>query len=413
METQTNLTRLFINPEFEQSIEENNIIILQNKKNNALIRIAKSEYKLLQKFSDCQSITDTFNEAGIQDVEITFDRLILLIEKAKELHLLINNQYLEKHKPKKEVAEPHYSLIVLYLLQALRAFFKLLQINKIKVKSEFIGTFRFYKLFSVDISNTFISRIVGKKLSTFVVLFCLLLIITLIIKSLTGKVENMFNGPSIGGILMSDVTLNKYLSFFIIFGSIILTSFVHEFAHYFVYRKLGGKTNEFGFALMNYFIPVVYVSTNSVYFWKEKWKKILVSSAGVIVDFLFIVLIYSLLVTQSLKSYPNITFVSFLVMICIIFRTIININFLIPGTDGYFIFVDLLNIKNFYVLTYNDTRIIIKAIWHIDLKQFSSVRIIHFVYFILSWASVVVISLLVLLSIIYPLISDFIIRLFI
>lgn len=112
-----------------------------------------------------------------------------------------------------------------------------------------------------------------------------------------------------------------------------------------MYVKYGGRTSKMGIALLIGFLPVMYVSTNSLYLWPNKLPRILVASAGVLVDVLLLLLAidWLLIIFPSAFSFYIIFFI-FLFFV----RIIANINPFIPGTDGYFVLADIVNIPSLY-----------------------------------------------------------------
>ncbi len=409
-----NPAKIIINSEFSKLTEDGEVLILKNNNNDKLVKLASIEYSLLCKYAENHSISETLNFAVSQEVDVSIEQIIQLVETAKDLNLLVlsdKKEKIQEKQPKNRKSNSIYALFFIQLSRHLASFFRFTKLDKIGVKPEFKGDFRFYKLFSINISNTFISRIIVKPYAITALIPIVFIVVFCFFKLFEIQNFDIFTSRTFGGILMTQITLNKFVIFFILLIGIITTSFFHEVAHYFAYKQMNGKTNEFGFAMMNYFLPVVYVSTNSVYLWDKKWKKILVSSAGILLDIFMIFCLYALIASHSLKSFPNLTFISFLMMLYLIFRTLINVNFLIPGTDGYFIFVDIFNLKNFYKTTFNSTKLIFRSLFRGNFQQIRIKNIVHFVYYISSLIFVFVTSLLLILSLLYPLISDFLIGL--
>lgn len=400
-----------LNIEFEQILEKDDIILLKNNRSDSLFKISKIEYLILQIFSSNQSLIETFNQVILINSGISFSYVEVLVEKAKVSKLLINDDDVLEIDKKKNESIRGNSPLILILLQLLNYLIKFLNKIKIDIKIEFTGSFRFYKLLSFDVSNSFISRLFIKKNHRYIIIGISIMIVLSVFYSLS------MNGGSLSTNLIEETlfygnTINKYIIFLVVVCGLISTSFAHELAHYFVYKLLGGVSNEFGFALMYFLIPVLYASTNSIYFWNEKWKKILVSSAGIISDILFIIFVFGIVNSTFSFHYSNIRFIGIILLFCLVFRTSFNLNFLIPGTDGYFIFSDVFNLKNFYSETKKSTLILLNSLIKMEIKELKIIRLIHIVYFILSWFFVIFLILTFLIIAIYPLISGIILKIF-
>ncbi|MCS5709076.1 hypothetical protein CC99x_009185 [Candidatus Berkiella cookevillensis] len=117
---------------------------------------------------------------------------------------------------------------------------------------------------------------------------------------------------------------------------------LHELGHAYAVKRWGGIIQDMGVVLMA-LIPFAYVNASAATLFKEKYKRIIVSAAGIIVE-LFLASI-SILIWVNISD-------GFIKLICL---NIISIGlvstFFFNGNpllkyDGYYILADLLNISN-------------------------------------------------------------------
>lgn len=124
-------------------------------------------------------------------------------------------------------------------------------------------------------------------------------------------------------------------------GLIFVKAF-HEFGHAYFCRRFGGEVHVMGIMLM-IFTPMPYVDATSAWSFRERWKRVLVGAAGMIVE-VFIAAIAAFFwahtgpgIVHSLAY--NIMFVAS------VSTVIFNVNPLMRF-DGYYILSDLLEIPN-------------------------------------------------------------------
>ncbi len=128
----------------------------------------------------------------------------------------------------------------------------------------------------------------------------------------------------------------------LLFLCTIVIKGIHEFGHAFACRAMGGEVHQMGVMLI-YFSPLPYVDATSSWAFRNKWKRILVASAGMIVE-LFIaalaVYIWAATGTGTLHS------IAYNVIIVASVTTVLfNINPLLRF-DGYYILGDILEMPN-------------------------------------------------------------------
>jgi putative peptide zinc metalloprotease protein len=124
-------------------------------------------------------------------------------------------------------------------------------------------------------------------------------------------------------------------------GMVIVKGF-HEFGHAYFCRRYGGEVHVMGVMLM-IFTPMPYVDATSAWSFRERWKRVLVGSAGMIVE-LFIAAIAAFFWA---KTGPGVVHaLAYNIMFIASVSTVIfNINPLMRF-DGYYILSDLLEIPN-------------------------------------------------------------------
>ena len=137
------------------------------------------------------------------------------------------------------------------------------------------------------------------------------------------------------GILATDNLFLLYL------GTVVVKA-LHEFGHAYFCRKFGGEVHVMGVMLM-IFTPMPYVDATSAWGFRERWKRVLVGSAGMIVEVFFAaiaVFIWARTAPGIIHSLAyNIMFVAS------VSTVIFNVNPLMRF-DGYYILSDLLEIPN-------------------------------------------------------------------
>ncbi len=129
---------------------------------------------------------------------------------------------------------------------------------------------------------------------------------------------------------------------FLLYLGMIVVKGLHEFGHAYFCRKFGGEVHVMGIMLM-IFTPMPYVDATSAWSFRERWKRVLVGSAGMIVELFFAAIaafIWS-------KTGPGIVHaLAYNIMFIASVSTVIfNVNPLMRF-DGYYILSDLLEIPN-------------------------------------------------------------------
>ncbi|MBM3845862.1 MAG: biotin/lipoyl-binding protein [Verrucomicrobia bacterium] len=128
----------------------------------------------------------------------------------------------------------------------------------------------------------------------------------------------------------------------LLYVGMILIKTLHEFGHAYVCRKFGGEVHVMGVMLM-IFTPVPYVDATSSWSFRERWKRILVGGAGMIVE----VFIAAIATVVWAKTSPGVlhNLAYNMMFVASVSTVIFNINPLLRF-DGYYMLSDWLGIPN-------------------------------------------------------------------
>ena len=129
-----------------------------------------------------------------------------------------------------------------------------------------------------------------------------------------------------------------------IFVALMVVKVLHELGHAFACRSIGRDCHELGLMLL-VFVPCLYCNVSDVWMEPNRWKRILVSAAGIYIE----MLIAMLCVPLWLLSHegPMQTFWFTVIAICSVNTLLINGNPLLRY-DGYYVLSDLLQVPNLY-----------------------------------------------------------------
>jgi len=124
--------------------------------------------------------------------------------------------------------------------------------------------------------------------------------------------------------------------------SLALVKIIHELGHALACRHFGGECREMGVMLLA-FIPCLYVNVSDAWTMPQKWRRIIVSAAGIFVE----LVISSVCVFLWWFSYPGLfhSLCLNIVFVCSVSTLLLNGNPLLRY-DGYYILLDLLEVPN-------------------------------------------------------------------
>ncbi|MEM8945535.1 MAG: HlyD family efflux transporter periplasmic adaptor subunit [Planctomycetota bacterium] len=125
-------------------------------------------------------------------------------------------------------------------------------------------------------------------------------------------------------------------------ASVALVKIVHEFAHAVTCKHVGGRCHEIGVLLLA-MIPCLYCDVSDVWRVPSKWRRIAVSSAGMIAE-LVIAAVAIIAWWHTQPGLLNVCCLS-LVVVCTVGTLLVNANPLLRY-DGYYILSDLVEVPN-------------------------------------------------------------------
>jgi len=130
---------------------------------------------------------------------------------------------------------------------------------------------------------------------------------------------------------------------FYLWFSLGVVKVIHEFGHGLSCKAFGGEVHEMG-ALFLCFSPCMYCNVSDSWTLPDKWRRIIISSAGIYVE--LIIASLATFVWWNTPGYPLINNLSLsLMVVCSVSTVVFNANPLMRY-DGYYILADWLEIPN-------------------------------------------------------------------
>lgn len=129
---------------------------------------------------------------------------------------------------------------------------------------------------------------------------------------------------------------------FLLYLGMVVVKALHEFGHAYFCRKFGGEVHVMGIMLM-IFTPMPYVDATSSWSFRERWKRVLVGAAGMIVE-VFFAAIAAFIWARSAPGVIH-SLAYNIMFVASVSTVIFNVNPLMRF-DGYYILSDLLEIPN-------------------------------------------------------------------
>lgn len=257
------------------------------------------------------------------------DRSILnqLIQYSLETELIIWEDALEAQQKQKTLFQnqslSNWKLVISQLL------------SYVSIPIEFIGrgNLRFYKVAKIPLEKTWMESWAKNQMAqTFFQIMVILLMFT-------GIGQIIYNPQFIKQWQDFELINSPILLPFLISG-LLVSTFLHEFAHYLIYLKHGGLVADLGFSFVLGFIPFVHINTNSLHFWDNQRHRVEVILAGILLDISLVLGINIFLDWEMEKIWLS----HWQFLQCFIaFRIIFNAIPFIPGTDGYFLLSEYLH----------------------------------------------------------------------
>ena len=172
---------------------------------------------------------------------------------------------------------------------------------------------------------------------------------------------------------------------FLLYVSIFILKLFHELSHGIAIKKYNGQVYTFGFMFI-LFTPLPYVDASNSWVFKNKWHRILVSSAGMYIE-LFIAAVFALIWANTGAGILN--SLAFNIMIAGSVTSIFFNGNPLLKFDSYFILSDYLEIPNLYQRSHAYTLSVLKKLFfNIDTqiqKQTNNESLQLIIYGILSY----------------------------
>jgi putative peptide zinc metalloprotease protein len=131
---------------------------------------------------------------------------------------------------------------------------------------------------------------------------------------------------------------------FLLYVGIVVIKTLHEFGHAFAVRRFGGEVHTMGVMFL-IFSPLPYMDATASWFFRNKWHRVLVGAAGMIVE----VFVAALALFIWAGTGPGIihTLAYNMVFVASVSTVLFNINPLLRF-DGYYILSDFLDMPNLH-----------------------------------------------------------------
>jgi putative peptide zinc metalloprotease protein len=131
---------------------------------------------------------------------------------------------------------------------------------------------------------------------------------------------------------------------FLLYAGLIFIKTLHEFGHAYFCRKFGGEVHVMGIMLM-IFTPIPYMDATSSWGFRSRWQRLLVGSAGMIVE-IFVAAVATFVWVNTGPGTIN-SLAYNMMFIASVSTVLFNINPLLRF-DGYYMLSDLLDIPNLH-----------------------------------------------------------------
>ena len=131
---------------------------------------------------------------------------------------------------------------------------------------------------------------------------------------------------------------------FLLYVGMVIIKTLHEFGHAYFCRKFGGEVHVMGVMLM-IFTPAPYMDATSSWAFRNRWKRILVGAAGMIVEIFVAALATFVWAKTGPGTIHNLAYN--MMFIASVSTVVFNINPLLRF-DGYYILSDLVDIPNLH-----------------------------------------------------------------
>ena len=319
--------RFILNNEFVVvgNLDTDDEVLLKNTSSHRIFKISPVEYQVISTFSENNSIQKTY-EIFSKEFDISKGLIAKIVSFAKEYRFINDLENNDDREQKSKVYHSNkFFHIFLYI-------FTFLRLDKSGLKIDMNSNFNLLKVVNWEI------RYFGIEVYTFFRKIQYLI--------LTGTLvcfEIFYKKIYLSDIFYNIGQINPLLLITLAFPLSLFISFLHEFSHFSVYKSFGGKQSEMGFALMHKILPIFYVATEDMILWQSRSKRISVAFAGIINDLFFLcifITIHSHIGEGVLNSIVSFLIFGLMIKFCY------NLNPFAPGSDMYFVFIDIFNIRS-------------------------------------------------------------------
>lgn len=381
----------YLNPDFLVFDKSGQHFILKNEKDGAMVELSEAEFRLLKLYTG----ENSYEHVCTQMSDYSLERSLFeqIIEHAKKLRLLIDKNTAVSGKKKRfSVIKESLYYLGIQIIEALK------KISHWDIQTELSGNTRFFKLFSIRLNGTLLQKIADSKAfqkALFPLYFALsgCLIAAIVFLPMEFRLS---------GFALAKVP--KLGLFFAMIISLFFCLSIHESGHYLIYKRYGGSGNRIGLGSMFIVFPIMYTQIDNIHFWKNKKQKLLLSLAGIMADVLM-----WLIIILFLSIYHEPSFLSLLIA-CLfyyyIMQLLCNLNFLIPGTDGYYLFEDLFSIDRLWGNAYENTSRLWREIRQGKLTKKSLKETAYILYFCSACLNMTLYWLFITLLMTFPLWSN-------
>jgi len=141
-------------------------------------------------------------------------------------------------------------------------------------------------------------------------------------------------------------SFHEFFSFktiFYMWAALGVVKVIHEFGHGLSCKAFGGEVHEMGFLFLC-FSPAMYCNVSDAWMLPSKWKRIIISGAGIYVELMIAAI--ATFVWWNSSSHPFINYMALcLMVVCSVSTVMFNGNPLMRY-DGYYVLADWLEIPN-------------------------------------------------------------------
>lgn len=342
-------------------VNQQEVLLLKHKATHRVFKMSNTEYKILKWFGDGHS-AESIKSYLFDEFDVTDEVLREIIASGAKLGLLVEreNVVITNSRDLKPVSRIRY---IFYLI------LKFLNVNPERLKLDSSSSFNLVKLLKWH----------PKPLTLYhykILLYALATLVIVVYVFIYFSSELFINWSNIFYQLSQ---LNIIHILFIALPISLIISLMHELSHYIVYKYYGGIQNEIGFGLLYRVVPIFYTTTEDIIIWKSKSKKIQVAFAGIINDLLFLAIF-----SQFINFFDDGLFrsISCFILFSLIIKLVYNSNPFSPGSDMYFILIDILNEKISFSKLHEKIKLILKG------NKISNIGYLELLYVILCYLSI-------------------------